>query len=83
MPAGTVGFLVEGTTDANGTTNYNNSEFSRILATESSQPIFIKALPSNIVWTPTDHWDGMGGGVLDPELHGQTAGEIALRVLDG
>ncbi len=83
MPPGTVGFLMEGTTDANGTTNYNNPEFSRILATESSQPIFIKALPSNIVWQPTDHWDGFGGGVLDPELHGQTAGEIALRVLRG
>ena len=83
LPDDWVGMILEATQDVTGHQNYNDAEFSRQLTTLTRRPIFINAhaTPQN-EWA-AGTWNGIGGGLLVADIHGERVGEIALRVLSG
>ncbi len=83
LPADTVGLILDVTRDSAGTYNYNNSAFSKTLATRASVPVFITARPPGPSDWSVEPWDGIGGGLVVADLHGATVGQLALRVLAG
>jgi signal transduction histidine kinase len=78
-----VGLILDVTRDAAGENNYNNPEFSQALATRSSVPLFLTARPPGDNDWSQFSWDGIGGGMVDAQVHGATVGAIALRVMRG
>ena len=78
-----VGLILDVTRDAAGENNYNNPEFSQALATRSSVPLFLTARPPGDNDWSQFSWDGVGGGMVDAQVHGATVGSLALRVMRG
>lgn len=83
LPNDWVGIILDVTTDAQGTVNYNNPTFSERLSSKTNVPIFLTSRPPGDVDWSIYSWDGIGGGMIIARDHGEAVGEIAQRVLDG
>jgi len=83
LPHGTVGLIIDVTSDVTGDYNYNNAAFTTELATRTRVPIFITSRPPGRHDWSVDEWDGVGGGLVVADIHGAKVGELALRILAG
>jgi signal transduction histidine kinase/CheY-like chemotaxis protein len=83
LPDDWVGLILDVTRDATGRYNYNDSEFSRQLSSQTRVPLFLTARPPGDNDWSIHPWDGIGGGMVVADVHGAKVGELAVRVLRG
>lgn len=83
LPEGTVGLILDVTRDVTGKNNYNSGAFSEALAARASQPVFISSRPPGEVDWAIHSWDGIGGGLVVAELHGEKLANSSERCCEG